>query len=174
MWAWLWKSLRLFIWKDRKKSYTIHIEVPPNPFWASIGLIRNTASVGSVEHNIKRGISGYLNQSFQNAVMEGVGSGMEQGLYGWGVTDCQICFDCGVYYSLVKFLLIFVSLRLLCWSRHWKSRNTTVGTIPSLPFLHLQEYLSRADAPALRNHWINQTWKDEVIFMGTRSLYWWI
>ena len=45
---------------------------------------------------------GYLNQSFQNAVMEVVRYGMEQGLYGWGVTDCQICFYYGVYYSPVS------------------------------------------------------------------------
>ena len=33
------KSLQSFIWKTVKKAeYTIHIEVPPNPFWASIGL----------------------------------------------------------------------------------------------------------------------------------------
>ena len=41
---------------------------------------------------------GYLNQSFQNAVMEGVLYGCEQGLYGWKVTDCKICFEYGLYY----------------------------------------------------------------------------
>ena len=28
----------------KKAEYTIHIEVPPNPFWASIGLSVDTAS----------------------------------------------------------------------------------------------------------------------------------
>ena len=45
---------------------------------------------------------GYLNQSFQNAVMEGVLYGCEQGLYGWKVTDCKICFEYGLYYSPVS------------------------------------------------------------------------
>src|SRR5699024_5393514 len=45
---------------------------------------------------------GYLNQSFQNAVMEGIRYGCEQGLYGWNVTDCKICFKYGLYYSTVS------------------------------------------------------------------------
>ena len=34
------KRAYCYIWKDRleKAEYTIHIEVPPNPFWASVGL----------------------------------------------------------------------------------------------------------------------------------------
>lgn len=86
----------------KKASYTIHIEVPPNPFWASIGLTVTPLPVGSGTQYKSEVSLGYLNQSFQNAVMEGVRYGMEQGLYGWGVTDCQICFDYGVYYSPVS------------------------------------------------------------------------
>lgn len=87
---------------QKKASYTIHIEVPPNPFWASIGLTVTPLPVGSGTQYKSEVSLGYLNQSFQNAVMEGVRYGMEQGLYGWGVTDCQICFDYGVYYSPVS------------------------------------------------------------------------
>lgn len=86
----------------KKASCTIHIEVPPNPFWASIGLTVTPLPVGSGTQYKSEVSLGYLNQSFQNAVMEGVRYGMEQGLYGWGVTDCQICFDYGVYYSPVS------------------------------------------------------------------------
>ena len=32
---------------QKKASYTIHIEVPPNPFWASIGLTVTPLPVGS-------------------------------------------------------------------------------------------------------------------------------
>ena len=49
-------------------SHTIHIEVPPNPFWASIGLSVTPLSLGSGVQYESRVSLGYLNQSFQNAV----------------------------------------------------------------------------------------------------------
>ena len=79
----------------RKAEYTIHIEVPPNPFWASVGLSIEPLPIGSGVQYESRVSLGYLNQSFQNAVMEGVLYGCEQGLYGWKVTDCKICFEYG-------------------------------------------------------------------------------
>ena len=82
----------------RKAEYTIHIEVPPNPFWASVGLSIEPLPIGSGVQYESRVSLGYLNQSFQNAVMEGVLYGCEQGLYGWKVTDCKICFEYGLYY----------------------------------------------------------------------------
>ena len=86
----------------QKADYTIHIEVPPNPFWASIGLSITPLPIGSgIQYESKVSL-GYLNQSFQNAVREGINYGLEQGLYGWKVTDCKICFEYGVYYSPVS------------------------------------------------------------------------
>lgn len=86
----------------QKADYTIHIEVPPNPFWASIGLSITPLPIGSgIQYESKVSL-GYLNQSFQNAVREGINYGLEQGLYGWEVTDCKICFEYGVYYSPVS------------------------------------------------------------------------
>lgn len=122
---------------QKKASYTIHIEVPPNPFWASIGLTVTPLPVGSGTQYKSEVSLGYLNQSFQNAVMEGVRYGMEQGLYGWGVTDCQICFDYGVYYSPVstpadfRFLAPVVLEQALKKQEH----NCWNHTFP-LPFLH--------------------------------------
>ena len=55
----------------RKAEYTIHIEVPPNPFWASVGLSIEPLPIGSGVQYESRVSLGYLNQSFQNAVMEG-------------------------------------------------------------------------------------------------------
>lgn len=86
----------------RKAEYTIHIEVPPNPFWASVGLSIEPLPIGSGVQYESRVSLGYLNQSFQNAVMEGVLYGCGQGLYGWKVTDCKICFEYGLYYSPVS------------------------------------------------------------------------
>ena len=79
-------------------SHTIHIEVPPNPFWASIGLSVTPLPLGSGVQYESRVSLGYLNQSFQNAVMDGIRYGLGQGLCGWNVTDCKICFEYGLYY----------------------------------------------------------------------------
>ena len=93
----------IYLERPRKEAhYTIHIEVPPNPFWASIGLAVTPLPVGSGTEYESKVSLGYLNQSFQNAVMEGIRYGLEQGVYGWEVTDCRICFEYGVYYSPVS------------------------------------------------------------------------
>ena len=55
----------------KNAEYTIHIEVPPNPFWASIGLSVSPLPLGSGMQYESSVSLGYLNQSFQNAVMEG-------------------------------------------------------------------------------------------------------
>ncbi len=101
------------IYRERlkmKSEYTIHIEVPPNPYWASIGLIIEPLSIGSglvMESEISLG---YLNQSFQNAVFDGVKKACESGLYGWEVTDLKVTFSHGVYYSPVSTPADFRSL----------------------------------------------------------------
>ena len=151
-------------------SYTIHIEVPPNPFWASIGLTVTPLPAGSGTRFKSKVSLGYLNQSFQNAVMEGVRYGMEQGLYGWEVTDCEICFDYGVYYSPVSTPADFRSLAPIVLEQALKRAGTQLLE-PYLSFTLFapQEYISRAynDAPKycaviestlLKN--------DEVIFTG--------
>ena len=69
-----------------------------NPFWASIGLSVTPLPLGSGVQYESRVSLGYLNQSFQNAVMDGIRYGLEQGLCGWNVTDCKICFGYGLYY----------------------------------------------------------------------------
>ena len=53
-----------------KAEYTIHIEVPPNPFWDTIGLSVEPLPLGSGVQYESRVSLGYLNQSFQNAVMQ--------------------------------------------------------------------------------------------------------
>ena len=134
----------------KKATYTIHIEVPPNPFWASIGLTVTPLPAGSGNRFKSKVSLGYLNQSFQNAVMEGVRYGMEQGLYGWKVTDCEICFDYGVYYSPVSTPADFRFLAPIVLEQALKRAGTQLLE-PYLSFTIFapQEYLSRAynDAP---------------------------
>lgn len=86
----------------RKVEQTIHIEVAPNPYWASIGLTIEPLPIGSgllIESDISLG---YLNHSFQNAVFDGIRKACESGLYGWEVTDLKVTFSHAVYYSPVS------------------------------------------------------------------------
>lgn len=55
----------------RKAEYTIHIEVPPNPFWASVGLSIEPLPIGSGVQYESRVSLGYLNQSFQMRLWRG-------------------------------------------------------------------------------------------------------
>ena len=151
-------------------SHTIHIEVPPNPFWASIGLSVTPLSLGSGVQYESRVSLGYLNQSFQNAVRDGIRYGLEQGLFGWNVTDCKICFEYGLYYSPVSTPADFRSLAPIVLEQALKESGTQLLE-PYLSFILYapQEYLSRAyhDAPKYcATIETAQVKKDEVVFTG--------
>ena len=151
-------------------SHTIHIEVPPNPFWASIGLSVTPLPLGSGVKYKSRVSRGDLNQSFQNAVMDGIRYGLEQGLCGWNVTDCKICFEYGLYYSPVSTPADFRSLAPIVLEQALKKSGTQLLE-PYLSFTLYapQEYLSRAyhDAPKYcATIETAQIKKDEVVFTG--------
>lgn len=151
-------------------SHTIHIEVPPNPFWASIGLSVTPLPLGTgVQYESKVSV-GYLNQSFQNAVLDGIRYGLEQGVYGWKVTDCKICFEYGLYYSPVSTPADFRSLAPIVLEQVLKKAGTQLLE-PYLSFTLYapQEYLSRAyhDAPKYcASIETTQVKNSEVIFTG--------
>ena len=154
----------------QKADYTIHIEVPPNPFWASIGLSITPLPIGSgIQYESKVSL-GYLNQSFQNAVREGIDYGLEQGLYGWKVTDCKICFEYGVYYSPVSTPSDFRFLAPIVLEQTLKKAGTQLLE-PYLSFILFtpQGYLSRAYNDAQKHCAIietSQSKNDEIIFTG--------
>ena len=154
----------------QKADYTIHIEVPPNPFWASIGLSITPLPIGSgIQYESKVSL-GYLNQSFQNAVREGINYGLEHGLYGWKVTDCKICFEYGVYYSPVSTPSDFRFLAPIVLEQTLKKAGTQLLE-PYLSFILFtpQEYFSRAYNDAQKHCAIietSQSKNDEVIFTG--------
>lgn len=154
----------------QKADYTIHIEVPPNPFWASIGLSITPLPIGSgIQYESKVSL-GYLNQSFQNAVREGINYGLEQGLYGWEVTDCKICFEYGVYYSPVSTPSDFRFLAPIVLEQTLKKAGTQLLE-PYLSFILFtpQGYLSRAYKDAQQHCAIietSQSKNDEIIFTG--------
>ena len=154
----------------KKAEYTINIEVPPNPFWASIGLSVTPLPLGSGVQYESLVSLGYLNQSFQNAVMEGIRYGCEQGLYGWNVTDCKICFKYGLYYSPVSTPADFRMLAPIVLEQVLKKAGTELLE-PYLSFKIYapQEYLSRAynDAPKYCANIVNTQLKNnEVILSG--------
>lgn len=154
----------------QKADYTIHIEVPSNPFWASIGLSITPLPIGSgIQYESKVSL-GYLNQSFQNAVREGINYGLEQGLYGWEVTDCKICFEYGVYYSPVSTPSDFRFLAPIVLEQALKKAGTQLLE-PYLSFILFtpQGYLSRAYNDAQKHCAIietSQSKNDEIIFTG--------
>lgn len=154
----------------QKADYTIHIEVPPNPFWASIGLSITPLPIGSgIQYESKVSL-GYLNQSFQNAVREGINYGLEQGLYGWKVTDCKICFEYGVYYSPVSTPSDFRFLAPIVLEQTLKKAGTQLLE-PYFSFILFtpQGYFSRAYNDAQKHCAIietSQSKNDEVFFTG--------
>lgn len=93
------------IYKERPKKSSkavIHIEVTPNPYWASVELTLEPLPLGSgliYETNVSYG---YLNSSFQQAVKDAVSKACKQGLHGWEVTDLRVTFSYGLYYSPVS------------------------------------------------------------------------
>ena len=76
---------------------------------------------------------GYLNQSFQNAVRDGIRYGLEQGLFGWNVTDCKICFEYGLYYSPVSthLLLLFLIFTWSCRAAAVASKASSFSPVPT-------------------------------------------
>ena len=115
------------IYKERplkKANYTAHIEVSPNPFWASIELSIEPLPIGTGLRYESKVSYGYLNKSFQNAVEEGVRYGCEQGLYGWEVTDLKVCFEYGLYYSPVSTPADFRHLAPIVFEQALKQAGT--------------------------------------------------
>ena len=154
----------------KKSEFTIDIEVPPNPFWASIGLSVTPLPLGSGIQYESLVSLGYLNQSFQNAVMEGIRYGCEQGLYGWKLTDCKICFKYGLYYSPVSTPADFRMLAPIVLEQAFRKSGTELLE-PYLSFeIYVpQEYLSRAynDASKYCANILNTKLKgNEVILIG--------
>ncbi|MBC8531768.1 elongation factor G [Gehongia tenuis] len=136
------------IYKERpvaQAAHTIHIEVPPNPFWASIGLSIEPLPLGSGLVYESHVPTGYLQQSFQNAVRDGVRCGCEQGPCGWELTDCRICFQYALYYSAASTPADFRMLAPIVLEQTLRKAGTQLLE-PYLSFTLYapQPYMSRA------------------------------
>lgn len=136
------------LYKERPKraaDAVIHIGVPPNPYWASVGLSIEPLPLGSGLVFESKVSYGYLNKSFQSAVRDGVQSACEQGLFGWEVIDLKVCFTYGVYYSPVSTPSDFRHLTPLVFERALIKSETELLD-PFMDFeLHTpKEYSNRA------------------------------
>ena len=73
---------------------------------------------------------GYLELVMEKAAEYGLGInihlcyGLEQGLFGWNVTDCKICFEYGLYYSPVSTPADFRSLAPIVLEQALKESGT--------------------------------------------------
>ena len=56
--------------------------------------------------------------------MDGIRYGLGQGLCGWNVTDCKICFEYGLYYSPVSTPADFRSLAPIVLEQALKKSGT--------------------------------------------------
>ena len=151
-------------------SHTIHIEVPPNPFWASIGLSVTPLSLGSGVQYESRVFRWILEPEFSKRCQGWYPLRAGAGLFGWNVTDCKICFEYGLYYSPVGTPADFRSLAPIVLEQALKESGTQLLE-PYLSFILYapQEYLSRAyhDAPKYcATIETAQVKKDEVVFTG--------
>ena len=113
-----------FIWSGAQSSQ------PHHPYRGAaqpvLGIHRTvcyTTRLAPVQYESRVSL-GYLNQSFQNAVRDGIRYGLEQGLFGWNVTDCKICFEYGVYYSPVSTPADFRSLAPIVLEQALKESGT--------------------------------------------------
>ena len=121
-------------------SHTIHIEVPPNPFWASIGL--SVTPLAWLRCTIREpGFAGILEPEFSKRCQGWYPLRAGAGLFGWNVTDCKICFEYGLYYSPVS-TPDFRSLALIVLEQALKESGTQLLE-PYLSFILYapQEYL---------------------------------
>ena len=158
--------------KELNEEY-VDAKVNPLGYWTGgidVDSGATNRKLGSGVQYESRVSLGYLNQSFQNAVRDGIRYGLEQGLFGWNVTDCKICFEYGLYYSPVSTPADFRSLAPIVLEQALKESGTQLLE-PYLSFTLYapREYLSRAyhDAPKYcATIETAQVKKDEVVFTG--------
>ena len=155
----------------RKAEYTIHIEVPPNPFWLC-RVVHRAAPYWKRSAVLKQSFTWIFKSIVPKCGYGGVLYGCEQGLYGWKVTDCKICFEYGLYYSPVVPPQTFGCFPLIVLEQALKKAGTELLE----PYLHFeiyapQEYLSRAyhDAPRYCADIVSTQIKNDEVILKRRN-----
>jgi ribosomal protection tetracycline resistance protein len=93
------------IYKETPKNQskiTINMGEEKNPYNASIQFQIEPLDEGKGIIYKSLVSYGYLNKSFQNAVHEGVETGLKEGLMGWNVTDIKVIFVKAYYDSVTS------------------------------------------------------------------------
>ena len=68
-----------------------YIDTPPNPFLATVGLRIEPAETGSgLRYAVAGHVRGTMPPAFFTAIEETVPEALQQGRFGWQVTDCQV------------------------------------------------------------------------------------
>lgn len=79
-----------------------HIFEAENPFYAGIGIKVEPLKRGEGIKYVSEVTTGYLPKTFQNGVEDGVYDALEQGLYGWELTDIKVTLIHGVFDSVMS------------------------------------------------------------------------
>jgi ribosomal protection tetracycline resistance protein len=180
---------------DFRETTTICIERPigtgaafeimgeaPNPFVATVGLRIEPAPVNSgIEFRLAVEL-GSLPLSFHKAVEETVKATLEQGIYGWQVTDCLVTMTHSGYSSVASTAGDFRNLTPLVLMDALKQAGTTVyepmhrfhleipadafgrilpvlgalRAVPQTPIMRDSSCLLEGDIPAARVHELQQ------------------
>lgn len=74
-----------------------------NPFWAAIGLrVEPDPSIEGVIFSVASNIVGIMPTSFFTAIEESVMETLQQGIYGWRVTNCRVILTHAKHYAPVS------------------------------------------------------------------------
>ena len=95
-------------------------------FWATVGLRVEPAATGSGVRFVDDTEWGALPQAFHRAVEEMVLRSLEQGLYGWEVTDCTVTLAEVGYHSPISTAADFRNLTPMVLMRALKAAGTRV------------------------------------------------
>ncbi|HBF37375.1 MAG TPA: tetracycline resistance ribosomal protection protein [Firmicutes bacterium] len=93
------------IYKERPKrcaEAVIYMALSPHPYCSAVGLSIEPLPLHSGLVYESKVSYGYLKNSFQIAVREGVQAACRQGLFGWEITDIKVCFTFGQFFSPIS------------------------------------------------------------------------
>lgn len=79
-----------------------HIFQAENPFYAGIGIKVEPLKRGEGIQYVSEVTTGYLPKTFQNGIEDGVYDALEQGLYGWELTDIKVTLIHGAFSSVMS------------------------------------------------------------------------
>lgn len=97
------KALTIYKETPEKAGTAVtHIFEAENPFYAGIGIRVEPLKRGEGIKYASEVTTGYLPKTFQNGIEDGVYDALEQGLYGWELTDIKVTLIHGAFSSAMS------------------------------------------------------------------------